>query len=256
MATDYAPRHFLRHAHIDLLRRYFTKRERLNDLPWDRLNGSHAEIIHESWNALPVTERYGIENDFLRIHRLGTEDGTRSIVDEGWFHQLDLKAELDAIDGHVNKALWTFLEYPEVFRVAGLMNRADHLNSRYWRKRKGMPAKQPNITATARKELEQAIAAYYWEKEGRGSPCHVDAYLRGDRYHYLFAYPRDYADMFLGFGADGEFEQRLLNPAFEVIFCFDPGEGTLDLFVRGDKKTGARSPRVVLPCRIGGRSRR
>ena len=56
-----------------------------------------------------------------------------------------------------------------------------------------------------------------------------------DRYHYLFVYPKDYADTFTGYDDDGQFERRRWNPAFEVIYIYDPDDGALDLYVHGDK---------------------
>ena len=95
------------------------------------------------------------------------------------------------------------MHHTHVFNVAERLHRADHLNSRFWRKRKDIPKKQPDVGPTALEELANAVAAYYWERQGRGSPCRAEAYLRVDRYHYLFVYPKDYADTFTGYVKGG-----------------------------------------------------
>jgi hypothetical protein len=61
----------------------------------------------------------------------------------------------------------------------------------------------------------------------------VDAYLRVSRYHYFFAYPDDYADTYLGHDEQGQFVRRPQRPAFEIVFLFDPVDGTLDLYAKG-----------------------
>ena len=235
MANDYAPRQFLRQVQIGLLREYFTRRTTLGHIAWDSLTEAEIEPIYEAWHGLPEVERKEIESDFRHVHALGEADGTRALIEEGHFHHLDLTPSLDAVDGHLNKAFWTFVHHTYVFNVAERLHRADHLNSRFWRKRKDIPKKQPDVGPTALEELANAVAAYYWERQGRGSPCRAEAYLRVDRYHYLFVYPKDYADTFTGYDDAGQLERRSWNPAFEVIHLYDPDDGALDLYVHGDK---------------------
>ncbi len=236
MPNDYAPKQFLRQAKIALLREYFTLRKALDHIEWEKLKETEGEPIYEAWQALPEQVREQIESEFRRVYGMATADGTRAIIEEGRFHRLDLTADLDALDGHVNKALWTFLEHRQTFDVAQMLNRADHLNGRYWRKRKDLPKKDPDVSHQALKELADAVSAYYRENQGRGRNCRAETYLRADRYHYFFVYPQDYTDTFIGYTDAGEFERRPQNPAFEVIFVYDPTDGTLDLYVRGDKK--------------------
>lgn len=235
MPTDYAPKHFLRLARKDLLRDYFAAQGVLGDVPWDKLTEKNLDAVHEAWHALDSEMAARIESDFRRIHMLGTADGTLAILEEGRFHGLDLAPDFEGITGHVSKSLWTFSRHPRVHEVASILSRADHLNRRYWRKRKSMPCKAPDVSEPARQELADRIASYYWEHEGRGSPSRADAYLRGSGCHYVFVYPQDYSDDFVGYDENEAFVRRVLNPAFEVIFAYDPSAGSLDLFVRGTK---------------------
>ncbi|RJP18953.1 MAG: hypothetical protein C4529_11865 [Deltaproteobacteria bacterium] len=235
MANDYAPRDFLRQVQIALLREYFGRRKELGDIEWDKLKEAEIEPIHDAWHGLPDLARKEIESDFRRIHAMGGPDGTRAIIEEGQFHQLDLTPDLDAVEGHVNKAFWTFMNHGQVFNVAERLHRADHMNGRYWRKRKDIPKKQPDVRRQALEELANAVAAYYWEKQGRGSPCRAETYLRAGRNHYFFVYPKDYSDTFTGYDDDGKFERRPWNPAFEVVYIYYPEDSALDLYVQGDK---------------------
>lgn len=236
MANDYAPRQFLRQIEIGLLREYFTRRKALDSVEWDKLKETEIESIHDAWQALPEQTREEIEFEFRNVHAMATGNGARAIIEEGRFHGLDLTADLDAQDGYVNKAFWTLLEHRNVFDIAQLMNRADHLNGKYWRKRKDVPKKEPDVAHRALKELADAISAYYRENQGRGRHCWAEPYLRGGRYHYLFVYPQDYTDTFIGYDDQGQFQRKPQNRAFEVVYIYDPEAGTLDLYVPGDKK--------------------
>lgn len=234
MANDYAPRQFLRHVQTTLLREYFAGRGTPNGLNWDGLNGD-VEPIYEAWQGMPEHVAKEVERDFRRVHAMGTSDGTRAIVDEGHFHGMELIGELDALDGHPNKALWTLLRHPRVFDVAELLHRADLLNGRFWRKRKDIPKKDPDVTPEALKALAESVAAYFRERQGRGSPCQAETYLRGARYYYFFVYPKDYTDTFVGYDDAGRFERRPVSPAFEVIYVYDSEDAAIELYVHGDK---------------------
>lgn len=235
MANDYAPKQFIRQAEIALIREYFAARGELGGLEWDSIKEADADPIHEAWQQLPDTSLERIDSEFRNIFDLASAEGTRTLIEEGQFHRVDLKPELDAREGFLNKAFWTFLRHRGIFDVAHLLDRSDHLSRRYWRKRKDIPKKQPDLNPTAITELERALSAYYRERQGRGRRCHVDMYLRGDRYHYFFAYPQDYADTFVGYDNEGKFERKRQNPAFEVIYIYDPVDGTLDLYAQGGK---------------------
>jgi len=237
MANDYAPKQFLRQAEIALLKEYFAERGELGGLDWDSMKEADADPIHEAWQKLPDTSLEQIDSEFRDIFDLASAEGARTLIEEGQFHKVDLKPELDARDGFLNKAFWVFLKHRRIFDVAHLLDRSDHLNRRYWRKRKDIPKKQPDLAPAAVTELERSISAYYRERQGRGRRCHVDKYLRVDRYHYFFAYPQDYTDTFVGYDNEGNFERKRQNPAFEVIYIYDPVDGTLDLYAQGGKDT-------------------
>jgi hypothetical protein len=236
MAHEYAPQQFLRQAELSLIRDYFTRRNVLSNVEWDQLKEAEIELIYDAWQALPEQTREEIEFEFRQVHEMATADGTRAILEEGRFHGLDLTAALDALDGYHNKALWTLMEHYHVFDIARLLNRADHLSGRYWRKRKNIPKKKPDVSPKALKDLAEAVSAYYRENQGRGRHCRVETYLRAGRYHYFFVYPQDYTDTFIGYDEHGQFQRRPQNPAFEVIYVYDPEDGALDLFVRGGKE--------------------
>ncbi|MCD6416388.1 MAG: hypothetical protein J7M08_06800 [Planctomycetes bacterium] len=237
MANDYAPKLFLRQAENVLLKEYFTARGELGDIDWDGMAETDVDAVYAAWQALPEDKVEQVEQDFRDIFDLASEDGTRALIDESRFHDpdMDLATELEEHDGFLNKAFWVFLNHRELFDLVSILDRADHLNGRYWRKRKDMPKKRPDLSAGAIKELGDALGAYYRENQGRGKWCNVEHYIRADRYHYFFAYPKDYTDTFIGYDEQGRFERRRQNPAFEVVFVYDPVDGTLDLYAKGDK---------------------
>lgn len=235
MANDYAPKLFLRQAENALLREYFTARGELGDIDWDNTEETDIDAIYAAWQALPEDKAEEIEQQFQDVFDLASAEGIRTLVEEGKFQDIDLTEELDAHDGLLDKSFVVFLRHRDVFILSAILNYADHLNGRYRRKRKDMPKKQPDTSAAAIKELGDAVGAYYRENQGRGKWCDADHYIRADRYHYFFAYPKDYTDTAVEWDDHGCRERRRRNPAFEVIFIYDPVDGTLDLYAQGDK---------------------
>lgn len=236
MSHNYSPKTFLRQTSNTLLRQCFGAKGALAEIPWDELAEHEIDRVYDNWQELPDEERIGFERCFEDTEELANEQGIKAIIEEGQFHGLDLAQILEEIEGNRNKVMWVALQYPKVFEVAGIINRAHTLPQRYWRRRGKLPLEQPNVLHDAIAGFAHAIGAYYRQNQGRGHRCTVDAYLRVNRYHYFFAYPDDYADTYLGHDEEGHFIRRPQKPAFELVFIFDPEDGTLDIFAQGGKE--------------------
>lgn len=235
MATNYSPKYFLRQVPNLLLRAFFDRRGELTGVDWDKLGEMDADPIFEAWQALPETARAEVERTFRSVSDLASAQGLQTLIEEGQFHRVDLNPDLNQLKGLHEKVFWVYLHHEKVFVSAGRLNRADHLNGRYWRRRTDLPAKKPDITHPTRELLAQAISKYYRDRQGRGEHCKVEVYLRREKIHYFFAYPADYADTVIIYNDLGALERQVQKAAFEVIFAYNEASGTLDLFVQGDK---------------------
>ncbi len=235
MATNYSPKQFLRQVPNPLLKAFFDRRGELPDIDWDALGEMDADPVFEAWQTLPETARAQVERLFRSVSDLSSAQGIQTLIEEGQFHRLDLTAGLNELRGLHEKVFWVYLNHEKVFVSAGRLNRADHLNGRYWRRRTDLPAKVPDISHPTRKLLGKEISKYYWDTQGRGEHCHVEVYLRREKIHYFFAYPADYADTVIIYDDLGDLQRQLQQAAFEVIFAYNESSGTLDLFVQGDK---------------------
>jgi len=230
---QYQPREFLREAPSALLKRYFHERGLLPDVDFDLLEDeTDIEPIYGAWQALPREQLDQTEADFREIDEMAETEAVGIVITEGRFHGEELGPILEEIDGMCHKMFWTFLERPRVFEVAYRFCQVDNLPTRYWRKRKNMPAKEPAADDASIRELGGAISEYYREKEGRGQHCWVEVYDRSG-VQYFFVYVEDYADTYTGFDKNGGFERRVMKPAFEIVFVYSKSEGWLDTFFKG-----------------------
>jgi hypothetical protein len=236
MAAQFQPKNFLRMVSNVVLRAFFARHEALADLNWMDLKENEIGLIFKAWQELPEAKRTEIEQVFEAVEELASAKGLRTIFEEAGYHGIDLHAELSTYINNRDKLLYVAMEHPRVFEVAHTIHRAHTLSTRYMKRRPNMPSVEPDVSFEALDRFSGALSAHYQETEGRGRRCHVDTFLRVQRYHYFFAYLDDYADLYLGHNEQGEFVRHPHRPAFEVVFIYDPEDRTLDLYARGDKQ--------------------
>jgi hypothetical protein len=235
MPQHYSPSHFLQQMPIPLLREFFSNREQLLELEWDDLKPGDVQPIYKAWQTLPDLQRAEVENVFRSVWALATKEGLITIIEEARFHGLDLTKSFEGLSGLHEKVLWTYLNQTKVFGSAGRLDQADRLNARYWRLRNDLPVKKPDISHLTRELLTHEISQYFQEKQGRGQNCTLEVYLRRETLHYFFCYPSDYADTALVYEIDGTLGRHVQKSAFFVIFAYNETNGSLDVFVQGNK---------------------
>jgi hypothetical protein len=234
MTKPFAPKIFLRQVPNPLLKEFFDRRHLLSDVLWYMAS---PQIIFDRWQGLPDEQRIAVERSFHDIHDMATEDGIRTLIEEGHFHELDLTGELEACDGYCHKAMHAFLRYEKVFYVASQFNYVEKLGNRYWEINASVPRKTPLVAAEALAAFARSLSDFYRQREGRGHHCTVETYLRGGREHYFFAYPDNYTETYIGHAPDGQLIRRPQRGAFEVIFVYCPEEGTLELYAKSPRPT-------------------
>lgn len=236
MARDYQPRRFFRAAPNALLKRYFDDKGVLSDVDFAALKETKVEPIYEAWLTLPDEARNEMERDFQEVDDLATVGGIKAIQDEAKHHGEDLSGPFDKLKGPHARALWTLLERPNYWRGAVYFHRADTVPGSFWRRRKNVPRAPANYAEDSAevRALEQMLGNYFHRMQGRGQNCKVECYRRDER-DYFFAYPEDYAQASVEW-AGKKLDRRVHHPAFEVIFVYSQVDGTLDVYLAGDRK--------------------
>ncbi len=234
MAQEYQPRRFFRNAPNRLLQRYFAARNVLSEVDFGALSETQVEPIYEAWLKLSDDARKEMEQDFQDIDELATEGGSKAILDEAGWHGEDLAEQFASLMGFHEHAFWTNLERPKYWQGALAFHHADGVPFSYWRKRKNVPRKPASVDAFCIRQLEQNLSNYFHKMQGRGQNCKVDCYKRNDL-DYFFAYPEDYAHASVEW-VGKEFKRRPHHPAFEIIFVYSQNDGTLEIYLTGDRK--------------------
>ncbi len=244
MSRQYSPKSFLRHVPNQLLKQFFERRGLLTNLLWFNLNETEIDLIYKSWQALPERQRVEIERIFQAVDEMACEAGIKALVQEATFHRADLASELDRLKGMHHKAMWAYLRHEQVFELAALFHYVECLPKRSWVHVTQLPRGAPDASPEALRGLGTRLSDYYQRQQGRGRRCTVEHHPRGGRDHYFFAYPDDYADVYIGYGEDGCFVRRPQKRAFEVVFVYDAAEGVLDLYAQGDRRLKAELRRI------------
>ncbi len=234
MPRTFAPRAFLRHTANSLLARYFHARDLLAELDIEGLKETDVEPIFETYQTLPDDVRTQVDSDFTKVDRLAHAQGEQTLLDEARFQGADLTDDFAAVQGFHDRAMLTFLDHPAVFNIAAFFNDADLLPKRYWLRSRGVPHLAPGDDDATCHQFAGALGAYLRQTEGRGQPCTVEVYLRVNR-HYYFAYPEDYGETHMEYVGDN-LQRRPLRSAFEIIFVYSKGDGTLDIFFDGSRR--------------------
>ena len=181
MVQQFNPKRVLRQISNPLLKEFFERQGHPLDVDWDRLRNTQVDDIFDAWQRLPDAQRKAVEIAFHDVHEMADEDGTRVIIEEGQYHGEDLAPLLEPMESRYDKALWTFMNRPAVWDAAVRFAKADSLSGgRSWIKRGNVPAKNgPMFDADTLLAFQEAVSAFYRDRQGRGHHCKVEYFPRG-----------------------------------------------------------------------------
>ena len=236
MARHYSPKRFFREVPSGFLAEYFKRKGHSHIVPLTSQSKLDVDALSSALEALPDDVRLTVEQDFAEIDALACESGIQAILDDAeWYGELTtLLAGMEAHKSFHEKAFWIFLEHQKYWIAANAFFHADSIHSRYWRKRINLPKSPARVAPEDIQLLEKNLVKFFHDKEGRGANCKVDCYKRG-KLDYFFAYPEDYPQNRMVW-KQRELRRQPETPAFEIIFIFDPEQGTLEVYLDGSRK--------------------
>lgn len=122
------PRTLLKQLAIPLVQRLFEQRGELLDLPWSEIRQKKQTApIYAAWQRLPEDRRREVQIVFHEIAEAATELGIAAFAQEVKHAAPGDVWKFTACRSRLNKALWFYLSFPELFERATL---ADSLPSR------------------------------------------------------------------------------------------------------------------------------
>ena len=203
---------------------------------WNAGSKGSADRIFERCQTMEEGEVRAVGRVLRQVHCLATPRGTRALIEAGRDQGLDLAEELAALSNGHERALACWLDHPEVFSAARILDHIEGLRRTSWEKRNGFPKQDLVAPDAVKAQLGPRIGDYYRTRDGRGAPCKVEHQRRSNGSHWFFAYPADYEDEVLGYDEAGELGRRPWSKAFEVVFIYDGTAGTIDLYAQGGRQ--------------------
>lgn len=164
MASHYSIKGFLRNTPNALLARCFAARGVLQDFDFKAIKETRIDPLFEAWMTLPEVQRAKLETELRAISDMSNEKGVLAIIDEAAFYLAEdgayetFVAMLMALPGHHERAMTTFLDYPNLWKGATWLYHADTLS--HWRKRKNLPKVKAATEPADTEALSAAIKSY------------------------------------------------------------------------------------------------
>lgn len=238
MAKQFDPRKVLKQIANPLLQEFFRRRGELDDVPWDDLSEHKIDPVYEAWQALDEPKKLEVQVILRDINELTDHRGRAVLAEEVLWRCPEKRDEFEAQGSKSDNAMWVYLYVPEAFEEAAMFARADALAAgRYWNRRNGLPKQKLDVNESMFGELSRALTSFYGPKQMRGRHCHIVHYERSGGGNYFFAYLDDYPDKHLVFDGDNnEPTVRADRGAFQNVFVYNSGDGSMELFAQGGRK--------------------
>jgi hypothetical protein len=119
MPRPYSAARFLRCVPHVLLNQYLAQRGIVfPEAAWSLFGGTGTVLVEELERLLRAV-RAQVESDFAMINDLACTSGVLAITDEAAAEGYYWSAQFAGLENAHARALWTFLNHPDVFRAAG-----------------------------------------------------------------------------------------------------------------------------------------
>jgi hypothetical protein len=203
----------------------------LYSIDWQRLGERQIEPLQNALSWTTADDQSRVEASLSSIFELACEEGWRAILDAACDQGDTAFAERLSEDAcYYERAMWTWLNHPELFAQASALQQIGSLTR--WRRRTGLPVLTPRITPASIRELASALSQCLRREEGRGKNCTVEYYRRGNGTDIFAAYPDDFVQTVTTHDEVGALVSRPLRQTFEIVFALRAEEGVLELYAQ------------------------
>ena len=227
MSRRYELRIFLKYLPHVLLKAYFTSR----NYPFEEKQINEKTTPFEIEKYISSFEPNIIEKinlDFAYANELSTENGILSIVDYFKDNNIDLQLEIKDLENPQSQALYTLINYKELFENAFFRYYTDDLSQKKERVGIAHVDFDKETLEKRTRDLEYALQTYLMANDGRGQNCKIELYRYQDRICFL-AYPEDYLKTTFKYTTKGTLERVTTKDVFEIIYIYYPEKRKLEL---------------------------
>lgn len=133
MGRQFSAKTFLRNTPNDLLKQYFEQRGVDLGFNWSYRHESDVNPVFAAMEQLAEATRSRVDGDFSMVNDLACEAGELAILDKAGGRARGLANRFAKMKNAYERAFWTFLHEPDLFRLAGCFHETDRRPG--WRRR-------------------------------------------------------------------------------------------------------------------------
>ncbi|RLS53455.1 MAG: hypothetical protein DWH91_14440 [Planctomycetota bacterium] len=226
-------RHFsiptvLRMVPNTLLRKFLTQLPHSCDgIDWDHMGERQAESLVHLLRTWPADAREFVEGVLRNVFELACESGHQALREAAVELHQQSHVLLAMSQGSLyQRAMWAWLEAPEVFEAALAYYQIEHRHG--WRKRDDLPRVTPHTDRHALECLGKDISLLLLSEQGRGQHCTVEYFQRENGIDYFCCYPDDFVQTVSLHDDGGQLTTRSVRQTFEIMFAYHQPTGTLE----------------------------
>jgi hypothetical protein len=197
---------------------------------WEGMGERQIDPVQRAISMQPPEVQARIESEFRDLFDLACDSGIASICEAADLcGMINFAAQLPE-EGLYHKVLWTRLHHPDVFERALRIHSFEVLN--WWRKRNDLPSRVIEVSDTLKDHLARELSALFGRTQGRGYPCTVEHFGRGNATEYFYAHPDDFAQEAMCHDEARQLTPMTIRPTFSVVFAYNHIEGSLELHAK------------------------
>lgn len=231
---------FFRRISSPNLQRFFSTNPTFQDFDWSTVSPRKIDSLLKRFNSLPPEEREETLRTLREVASLATPAGTQALIEASRQKPGNIPATLSGMRNEHDRALWMFLEHPDLIARSVTLGRLDSLSRRMWTTRHGLPASRLTGIETIKDHLCRQIMDFLQLEQFRGKHCLVEHLQRDGGVECFFAYPSDYSTERDGYDDHGNREYGRRNPWFQIVFAYHSQTGALDIYCPGSRKVKDR----------------
>ena len=215
-----------------LLKAFF---EKLNHaemgIPWDGLGEREIAPLLHAISQLTSSEQDEVELALHSVFNLACDDGINAMIEAALrAGDPDFAQTMPQEVGPYDKAMWTFLNHPEIFESASRIHHVDGLS--WWRKRSDLPKHDGQLPAERIPALAEEVRQLLGESLGRVKNCTIEPLHRVDGTECFFCNPDDHVRTITEHDPHGHLQPKSIRATFPVVFAYNGKEGTLELYAK------------------------
>jgi len=225
MRQSFFQQDFFRYVDLDLFNQYLRSKNLPQiDVPDKKADKDQAMSEY----LVNLSDENGdiVVNDLMVVRDLSSDGGVVAIMELA--EDATFKQALSELTSNINRVLHCLLHKPDLIEPALKLKQITATENFHVRRVTNSVDADQVLAKLSDFKLE--LTAFLQKEEAKGSNCQIDSYQFKDRVCF-FAYPEDHPKS-LNLYQNGQLNQTVVHPSFELVFVYYPELKQLEIATR------------------------